>query len=58
MPSIQTEYRRKRLVLVKEMMISLIDLTQLKKKELEKIPLPKMKQITKEIKNLYQDTFN
>lgn len=52
MSSIQTEYRKKRIDLVKGMLLSLIDLTQLKKKELEKIPLPKLKQLSREIEEL------
>ena len=52
MPSIQTEYRKKRIDLVKGMLLSLIDLTQLKKKELEKIPLPKLKQIARDLEDL------
>jgi len=52
MVSIQTIYRQKRLNLIKDMISSLIDLTQLKKKELEKIPLPKLKQIAKDIEKI------
>lgn len=52
MVSIQTEYRKKRTDLVKGMLLSLIDLTQMKKKELEKIPLPKLKQLSKDIEEL------
>jgi len=52
MSSIQTEYRKKRIALVKGMLLLLIDLAQLKKKELEKIPLPKLKQIAREIEAL------
>lgn len=52
MPSIQTIYRQKRIDLVKKMMSNLIDLTQLKKRELEKIPLPKLKQIARELEEI------
>jgi len=38
------------------MMLNLIDLTQLKKKELEKIPLPKLKQISKELEEIKKFT--
>jgi len=54
MTSIQTQYRAKRTQLLKDMIAYIIDLTQLQKKQLEKIPLPQLKRITEEIKTLYK----
>lgn len=55
MVSIQTKYRRERIELVKSMLCSLIDLTQLKKKDLEKIPFTKLKQIAKNLEEIQKN---
>jgi hypothetical protein len=47
MTSTRTLYRQKRIELIKEIIMLLLNMLTLEKKELEKIPLPKLKQVKK-----------
>ena len=52
MSSIQTEYREKRVSLLKSILCYSTDLLLLQRKELGRIPLPRLKALKKEIEDL------
>jgi len=52
MSSIQTEYREKRVFLLKSILGYIIDLLLLQRKKLSRIPLPKLKALEKEVEDL------
>ena len=47
MTSIRTQYRQKRVELIKDCIMLLVNMLTLEKKELEKIPLPFFKNVKK-----------
>jgi hypothetical protein len=51
MTSTRTKYRQKRVELIKECIMLLVNMLTLEKKELEKIPTPFFKQIQKALEN-------
>ncbi len=51
MPSVRTEYRRKRVSLVKDCIVLLLDMLSMEKQTLEKVKLPFFKKLKKTIEN-------
>jgi hypothetical protein len=57
MVSTRTKYRQKRIELIKECIMILADMLTWEKKELEKIPLPKLKQMKNWLITNKKDSF-